>query len=158
MDKDLPTPGHCCCRALADFAVVPMGGIGLDQLVFGSFKESIRHSEHWWLSTSTCLACRQDWMIASDERIYDNHYLRRLPPASMREIIELGWWPDEFLTFEKLMMLGKATGGFWRFEDPRSPALIESAEDLRRERPDITTEEIANLLAISTDHASDLLH
>ncbi len=97
-------------------------------------------------------------MIAADERIYDNHYLRRLSPAGMRDIMEWEEWPDEFLTFEKLMILGKATGQFWRFIDPQSPALIQSAEDLRRERPDITVEEIANLLAIPAGHAADLLH
>lgn len=158
MDPKLPSPKDCCCRALADFAIVPMGGIGLDELVFASFKERARHGgEQWWLSVSTCLACRQDWMIASDERIYDNYYLRRLPPASLTEITEFDWWPDEFLTFEKLMMLGKATGRYWRFVESRSPALIASAEDLRRERPEITIEEIANLLAIPNDQATDLL-
>lgn len=158
MDKDLPSTGHCCCRALADFAVVPMGGVGLDELVFASLKETIRHREQWWLSALTCLACRQDWMIASDERIYDNHYLRRISPASLREIVDFDWWPDEFLTFENLMMLGKAEGRIWRFLDRRSPALIASAEDLRRERPEITTEEVANLLSIQVSQAADLLN
>lgn len=136
-----------------------MGRIGLDELVFASFKEPIRHGgEQWWLSVYTCMACRQDWMVASDERIYDNHYLRRLPSASLREITEFNCWPDEFLTFEQLMMLGKATGRYWQFVEPRSPALIASAEDLRRERPEITIEEIASLLAIPYDQAAGLLH
>lgn len=158
MDRDLPQPGDCCCSALADFAVVPMGGIGLDELVFASFKEPVRHGgEQWWLAVYTCLACRQDWMIASDERIYDNHYLRRLTPASLWEITEFDCWPDEFLSFEKLMTLGKATGRYGQFVEPRSPALVASAEDLRRERPEISVEEIATLLSIPNDQAVDLL-
>ena len=158
MDKELPSPGYCCCSALADSPVVPMGGIGLDELVFSSFKEVARHGgDQWWLYVSTCLACRQDWMVAQDERIYDNFYLRRLAPATMREIVDLDWWPEEFLTYESVLKLGKATGRSWRFIDSLSPALITTAEDLRRERPEITLEEIANLLAIPVEQAADLL-
>jgi len=96
-------------------------------------------------------------MGAQDERIYDNFYLRRLAPASMREIKELDWWPEEFLTYERVLLLGKANGRHWRFEDPRSPAMVATAEDLRRERPEITIEEIADLLAIPVTQAADLL-
>jgi hypothetical protein len=45
----------------------------------------------------------------------------------------------------------------WTFLDPRSPALIDTAEDLRRERPGISIEEIAYLLAISVSDAKRLL-
>jgi len=96
-------------------------------------------------------------MIAQDERIYDNYYLRRLAPASLQEILDFDWWPEEFLTYERVLRFGKATGKFWRFIEPRSPALIATAEDLRRERPDITVEEIADLLTIPVVQAADLL-
>lgn len=96
-------------------------------------------------------------MVAQDERIYDNLYLRRLTPVELREILELDWWPEEFLTYERVLMLGKATGRCWRFAESRSPALIATAGDLRRERPDITVEEIANLLTIPLMQALDLL-
>ena len=158
MESKTPSQDYCCCNALADFAVVPMGGIGLDELVFSSFKQTIKHGgDQWWLSLSTCLNCRQNWMVAQDERIYGNYYLRRLAPQSMREIVELDWWPEEFLTYERVLMLGKTTGEQWRFEDPRSPALITTAEDLRRQRPEITIEEIADLLAIPVTQAENLL-
>ena len=158
MDRDIPSLGYCCCGALADFAVVPMGGIGLDELVFASFKEAFKHSnEKWWLYVSTCLVCRQDWMVAQDERIYDNFYIRRIAPATLREIAEFDWWPEDFLTYERVLMLGKATGRLWRFLEIRSPALIQTAKDLRQERPGITIEEIASLLAIPVSQAADLL-
>lgn len=158
MDKELPPPSYCCCTALADLAIVPMGGIGLDELVFSSLEQVTKHGgDQWWLYVSTCLACRQDWMIAQDERIYDNYYLRRLAPASLQEILDFDWWPEEFLTYERVLRFGKATGKFWRFIEPRSPALIATAEDLRRERPDITVEEIADLLTIPVVQAADLL-
>jgi hypothetical protein len=158
MDNEIPSPGDSCCKALADFAVVPMGGIGLDRLVFSSFGEPLRHGgDQWWLYACTCLACREAWMVAQDERIYDNYYLRRLPPAALRDIVEYDLWPDEFLTYEQVLSLGKAAGKFWRYEDPHSPALVTTAEELRRERPSITTQEIAELLAIPEVQAADLL-
>lgn len=158
MDEQSPIPSICCCAALADYAVIPMGGIGLDELVFASFNETIKHGDgKWWLYVSTCFACRQNWMVAQDERIYDNFYLRRLAPSTAKEIEEVDHWPEEFLTYERVLALGKATGTSWRFLEARSPALVETAVDLLRERPEITVEEIASLLAIPTQQAADLL-
>ncbi|MFM6830647.1 MAG: hypothetical protein ACKOVA_10005 [Novosphingobium sp.] len=159
MDKELPSQGDCCCGALADFAVVPMGGKGLDELVFSSFKETIKHDgDKWWLYVSTCLACRQEWMVAQDERIYDNFYLRRIGRDQLREILDFNWWPEEFLTYERVLALGKMTRRYWSFLDARSPALVTTAEDLRRERPEISIEEIANLLSIPAAQAGNLLN
>ncbi|QGN55608.1 hypothetical protein [Novosphingobium sp. Gsoil 351] len=133
-------------------------GIGLNELVFASFKQTARHGgDQWWLYVSTCLACRQSWMVAQDERIYDNFYLRRLTASVVKEIEAFDLWPEEFLTYERVLALGKATGISWRFDDPQCPALVDTAEDLRRERPDITVEEIANLLAIPAHQAARLL-
>lgn len=149
---------HCCCRALADLAVIPMGRNGLDALVFASFKRGEEHGgDRWWLYISTCLACRQDWMIAQDERIYDNYYLRRIAPEIARDIAEWSLWPDEFLTYEGVLKIGRETEQVWTFYDRASSALVTTAEDLRRERPGISVEEIAYLLGISVPHASSLL-
>lgn len=156
MDDEIPS--QCCCDALVDFVVLPMGGIGFDSLVLASFKQAISHGgDQWWLYASTCLVCRQNWMIAQDERIYDNYYLRRLSPELMTDIVECDWWPDEFLTYEQVLKLGRATGRLWQFVDPFSPALKTTAEDLRRERPDISVEEIGYLLGIPAKNAASLL-
>lgn len=158
VDPDTPTVGECCCKALADNPVIPMGGIGLDELVFASFRQTVRYGgDQWWLYVSTCLACRQNWMIAQDERIYDNYYLRRISPAQLQEIEDFGLWPDEFLTYEHVLKLGKAAGDVWAFLEPRSLALVTAAEDLRRERPDISVEEIASLLSVPVKQAAGLL-
>lgn len=96
-------------------------------------------------------------MIAQDERIYDNYYLRRLSPASKRDIVEKSLWPDEFTTYEQVLRLGRATEQIWTFEDTGSPALIATAGDLRRERPEISVDEIAYLLANPVSNAAGLL-
>jgi hypothetical protein len=147
----------CHCKSLADLAVVPMGGDGLDERVFASLEETVKHGgDQWWLYLSSCQACGQNWMIAQDERIYDNYYLRRISAITRQGIDERGEWPDEFLTYEKVLRLGRTMGPAWTFADPRSPALVWTAEDLRRERPDISVEEIAYLLAIPIPQAANL--
>jgi hypothetical protein len=149
---------YCCCKALADLAVIPMGGNGLDQLVFASFKEVQRHGgDQWWLSVSTCRVCAQDWLVAQDERIYDNYYIRRITTAIKQDIVEWDLWPDEFLTYEKILRFGKLSGHFFAFCDSYSPALTTTIADLRRERPDVSAEEIADLLNISLLHVVGLL-
>lgn len=135
-----------------------MGGNGLDALVFASFKRGEEHGgDQWWLYISACRACGQDWMIAQDERIYDNYYLRRIAPEIKRDIAEWSLWPEEFLTYERVLKIGRETGQIWTFYDSASPAFVTTAEDLRRERPDISVEEVAYLLGISVSHASSLL-
>ncbi len=96
-------------------------------------------------------------MVAQDERIYDNFYLRRIGRDQLREILDFNWWPEDFLTYERVLALGKATGRYWRFVDPRCPSLVETAEDLRKERPEISVQEIANLLAMPVAQAASLL-
>lgn len=97
-------------------------------------------------------------MIAQDESIYDNFYLRRLDRTTAKALQEQGQWPDEFLTYERVLSLGRTMSKPWTFLDPRSPALVWTAEDLRRERPDITVEEVAHLLAILVRDATSLFH
>ena len=158
MEASFQRHGNCCCKALADLAVIPMGGNGLDALVLASFQETAKHGgDQWWLHVSSCLVCRQDWMVAQDERISDTYYLRKVAPSVVQEIIDFDWWPEEFLTYERVLRLGKAADAFWRFVEDSSPALVTTAKDLRRERPDILVEEIADLLAIPVDQAASLM-
>lgn len=140
---------NCCCSSLPDLAVIPMGMDGLDERVFASLETSKEHGgDQWWLFVANCLTCSQSWMIAQDSRIYDNYYMRRLEPVVRLAIVEHSQWPDEFLTYEQVLRLGRTTSKPWIFLDPRSPGLVWTAEDLRRERPGISVEEIADLLAI----------
>jgi hypothetical protein len=73
------------------------------------------------------------------------------------DIAEWSLWPEEFLTYERVLKLGRKTGRIWMFYDSASPALVATVGDLLRERPDISVDEIAYLLSISVAHASSLL-
>lgn len=96
-------------------------------------------------------------MVAQDERIHDNFYLKRLSPLALRDIVEANEWPKDFLTYEQVLRLGSDSGHVCRFADLKDPALIYTVEDLRRERPDISASEIAHLLAIPVESAAGLL-
>lgn len=158
MSEERPTNQECCCDSLADLAIIPMGGDGLDQRVFASLARVKTHGgDRWWLWTSSCRSCGQGWMVAQDERIYDNYYLRRLEPSTLGRIIEEGQWPDEFLAYEHVLSLGQTAGRPWTFQDPSSPALVDTAMDLRRERPDISADDVARLLSIPLADAERML-
>jgi hypothetical protein len=108
MSEEGQARADCCCQSLPDLAVVPMGGDGLDERVFASLDQLKNHGgEQWWLYVSGCQVCSQSWMIAQDERIYDNFYLRRLTPSECQEIVEQDHWPEEFLTYEQVLRLGR---------------------------------------------------
>ena len=148
----------CCCRSLPDLAVIPMGGDGHDERVFATLNDVRDHgADLWWLYLSKCSACEQDWLVAQDERIYDNYYLKRLSPAEAQDIMAGVRWPDDFISYERVLRLGRTLGQPWTFLDSRSPALIDTAADLRKERPDITVDEIAYLLAIKPKAVGRLL-
>jgi len=157
MSNHSPEIENCHCISLSDLAVVPMGGDGMDERVFSTIDRVKDHGgDQWWLNLSVCNSCGQHWMIAQDERINDNFYLRRLDVITAEAIRDQSKWPDEFLTYEQVLMLGIKMSTPCVFLDPRSPALVYTANDLRRERPDISVEEIAHLLAISAADAAHL--
>ena len=148
----------CRCGSLPDLAVVPMGGDGLDDAVFATLEIARNHGDDlWWLYLSRCSACGRDWLVAQDERIYDNYYLKRLSSSGARAIVESNAWPDDFITYERVLRLGRTLSEPWTFLDPRSPSLVWTAEDLIKERPDISVDEIAYLLGIGRAAAARLL-
>jgi hypothetical protein len=149
-------PG-CRCASLADLAVVPMGGDGLDERIFATLENVRDHGGAlWWLYLSKCGACGQHWMIAQEERIFDDYYLRRLDAAQAREIVSGGRWPEEFVTYERVLRIGRALSRPWIYLDDLSPALIATVQDLRKARPEITLNEIAHLLGVAPGHAARL--
>ncbi|MBY9062503.1 hypothetical protein K7957_06120 [Sphingomonas yunnanensis] len=128
---------------------------GLDVRVFATLDRIRMHGgQRWWLYASTCNACGQDWLIAQEERIHDNYVLKRVDPITMENIAKASDWSGDFLTFERVLRLERESGKIARFVDPCSPALVETVVDLRRERADISIDDIALALAISTESAA----
>lgn len=149
----------CCCASLPDLAAVPMGGDGLDERVFATVENIVEHGGHArWLYLSQCRACGQHWMIAQEECIFDEYFLRRLTVDEAKRISIDAQWPDEFLSYERVLKTGHTLGiRPCIFLERLSPSLVCAAEDLRKERHDISVEEIAHLLGVSAKHAKRLL-
>jgi hypothetical protein len=149
----------CLCASLPDLAVVHMGTEdGADERVFATLETVCDHGgDLWWLYLSRCSACGQNWMVAQEERIYDDYYLRRLDPAGARAITAEQSWPDEFITYERVLKIGRALSWPFTYLDGLSPALVDTVKDLRRERPEISILEIAHLLGIPPGCAAQLL-
>ena len=136
-----------------------MGGDGLDERVFATVENVVDHGgDAWWLHLSQCRACGQYWMIAQEERIFDVHFLRRLSVDEAYCISVNAEWPVEFLSYERVLKAGHALRiRPCVFLERLSPSLIWTAEDLRKERPDISLEEIALLLGVTATQAKRLL-
>jgi hypothetical protein len=136
-----------------------MGGDGLDKRVFTTVETVVNHGGHaWWLRLSQCSACGQHWMIAQEERIFDEHFLRRLTAIEANRVSIDADWPDEFLSYERVLKTGHALRiRPCIFLERLSPSLVWTAEDLRKERPDISEEEIALLLGVTATQAKRLL-
>lgn len=149
----------CCCASLPDLAAVPMGGDGLDERVFATVENVVDHGgDAWWLHLSQCRACGQHWMIAQEERIFDEHFMRRLTVDEASRILSVSDWPVEFSSYERVLKTGHALSiRPCVFLERLAPSLVWTAEDLRRERPDISVEEIAFLLGITPAQAKRLL-
>lgn len=151
------TGTQCECAALPDFAMVPMGGDGRDERVFAALDTQMDHGgEPWWLHLARCSLCGTFWMIAQEERIYDIHLLKRLGSAEADAIINAHRWPDDFLTYERVLGLCRRDFDPCIFLDPASPALVDTIADLRRARADIMDGEIAHLLGIEQRRVSRL--
>lgn len=137
----------CECSALPDLAVVPMGGDDLDVRVFATLERVREHGgPQWWLYLSNCKSCGQNWLVAQEERIFDDYFLKRLTVAEADEIVADARWPQEFCTYERVLTVGHSLSYPCRFFDPLAASLVWTAQDLRRERPAITSSEIAQLI------------
>lgn len=149
----------CHCSALTDFALVGMGDANeLDKRVFASLDLVLNYGgEKWWLYVSRCSVCLQYWMIAQEERIHDNFFFKRIDPETFLAIVETSDWPSDFMQYEELLRLARDAGHVTIYLDPRSIALVETVNELRTARPDISPDEVAFLLSISTKQALKLL-
>ncbi|RYD53688.1 MAG: hypothetical protein EOP60_09975 [Sphingomonadales bacterium] len=56
-----------------------------------------------------------------------------------------------------VLRFGHERSRAWTYLDPRSSSLVATAEELRRDRPEITDGEIGALLGISDERVAGLL-
>ena len=147
----------CECSTLSYFAVVGMGDSeGRDQRIFATLEEVAKHGgDAWWLYASRCSACGQEWMVAQDERIHENFYLKRLTDAEMKAIAQQGAWPPDFLRFEDVIRLGPEHKQVARFFDTND--LTDTVKELMEARSDISASEIAYLFVVSEREAERLM-
>jgi hypothetical protein len=108
----------------------------------------------WWLSYRRCAPCGRHWLVAQEERINDVFVIREMSDDEARDIQQLGSWPEDFNKYETLLRLGQEAGHSARFMDSRCATLQRTAKNLIDDRPEITDEEIADLLNVSPEDAA----
>ena len=96
-------------------------------------------------------------MVAQEERIFDDYFLRRLTDEQADEIVSAGHWPAEFITYERVLGVGKELSQACIFLNPMAANLEWTVEDLRKGRLEITVEEIAELIGVTPSTVSRLL-
>ena len=129
---------------------------GRDEEVFATLERIIDHGdEQWWLYLSRCSACQTDWMVAQEERIHDNFYLRRLSPDDALAILKRSEWPQEFLRFEDVIRLGPENKAFAKFFNPDD--LTDTVKELMEARAEITAGDVAYLFCLSDRDAKRLM-
>ncbi|WP_298327337.1 hypothetical protein [Asticcacaulis sp.] len=148
----------CECPAVADEDVIAMGGNGRDGRFFASVSEcAMPGDDLWWLWLGKCQTCHTDWLIAQEERIYDDFFVARLTSEQADLIRNNGQWPQRWLTYEDVLRTGRALSRPCRFVEYIAPSLLWTVEELRRARPDITVAEMSEFLGIEESHVKDIL-
>lgn len=148
----------CECPIIQNFAAIPMGGDFYSETVMSNFEPLADYgSEKWWLYVSKCKQCNTVWMIAQDDRIYDQFFFNRITDQELSDCLS-GDWPSKFLTYGRVLACGRKLGNPPRFIDEFAYSLQWTVEDLLKERAAISTEEIAWLLGLSIQHAKSLVH
>ena len=148
---------NCECPGIKDLAAIPMGGDFYSETIFKSLETVAEFGrDKWWLYISKCKICRELWMVAQDDRIYDDFFLNRIDEVALGNA-RLGIWPDVFLTYESVLAFGRKLSSPPRFLEPLAYSLQWTVEDLQKERPEISGGEIANLLGLTPGHAAKLV-
>ncbi|WP_061779042.1 hypothetical protein [Sphingomonas sanguinis] len=111
----------------------------------------------WWLYLCQCGSCQQNWLVAQEERIYDEHLLVKISQERADAVLYAGKWPDTFSTYESVLTIAQTLSHPGQFLDPMAWSLLCPVDDLRRERHDISEDEMAHLLGISRRHVHRLI-
>lgn len=163
LHEHLAKSSQCECHALRDRSAVAMGGSQLEdgrfyhEKVFSTLHEAASFGqEKWWLYISKCDRCEAVWLVAQDDRIYDEFFLVRIGEADLIEAIA-GHWPPAFQSYEQVLAAGLELSQPPRFVDPMAMSLQWTVEDLLHERLDVGVDRIAALLGLSRQHTELLV-
>lgn len=150
---------QCRCDELSRVRVVDFAPLDDEELRLPELERVAKAGKSlWWLSYRRCTPCGRHWLVAQEERINDVFVIREMSGNEARDIQESGIWPDDFDKYETLLRLSQEAGHSARFVDPRCETLQRTAGNLIGDRPEITDEEIADLLNVSIEDAAWLRH
>lgn len=154
--EHLPAPENCECPTIEDMSVIPMGSDMRFDKIFIAFERIADYGPaRWWLHCSRCRACDTAWLIAQDDRIYDDYFLTRLDQHEVDAVVA-GRWPPIFQTYEQVLTLAREISIPPTFFDPMSSSLTDAVDDMVAARPEITDQEIGHLLGIAPAHVAAL--
>lgn len=156
--KDAINHGSQCeCNALRSVDVIPMGCDGRDERFFATVDRLVDHGgRQWWLYLSRCNSCEQHWLVAQEERIYDDFFIQRLNREEAEAILTNGHWPSSFQTYEDVLATGMQLSRACVFFDSMAGSLVWTVEDLLEESPNMGDPRIAELLGTNTEHVQRL--
>lgn len=163
LKDSLPPVAACHCHTFRNVDHVPMGGEVdedgkfLSDHVFASFTAEAPHSSpQWWRYLESCTICGTKWLLAQEERIFDEWFIARLSESDFLSA-RTGEWPERFSTYYSVLVEARQLASPCVFLDPNAGSLIWTVEDLLSEEPETKKSEIAHLLGISERHADRLI-
>ncbi len=138
---------RCLCVRHSNLAVIAMGQE--DDFFVTLTQIHVRGNPFWWLYTSRCSVCAQNWLVGQEERHNDVFIMKRLSAGEVQSLVEHGHWPDDFDRYETLLKIGRDAGHSVRYLDPLDGSLVYTVGDLAKARPGIRITELAHLLNVS---------
>ena len=143
------TDSDCRCGGLSDVDNIPMGFDGDDERFFATVNRIQDHGgTQWWLYLSQCESCGQHWVIAQEERIFDEYLVRRITKTDAQAIVSKGDWPNEFLQYEKVLRTLRTRSSYPIWFDLNDSPLARTITELRQENPDLSIVEAAELIGV----------
>jgi hypothetical protein len=139
----------CECSRYDDLANIPMGFDGEDERFFATVVRILDHGgSQWWLYLSRCDRCHQHWMIAQDERIFDEYLLKRFGVSEAESIRLNRKWPTDFMRYEDVLReLGKRCR-FPIWMDLNESPLAHTIKEIREVNPALSLAEAASLVGL----------
>lgn len=108
----------------------------------------------WWLYLVRCQACGLYWLVAQEERIFDELLVKRIDQRAAERVQQDGFWPSDFLTYESVLReLGQRCHFPIWFDINDSP-LAETIDDLRAANPALSVLEAASLVGLDENDLS----